>query len=107
MPKNSKRSVKKIEGREESRTYKTPKESANQDELVAPLTWVQRLKRVFQRAALEERTTSKLAPRQINNRNVYALVSNRDDEGCLGFSELGLVGLGESAYYRTITHPRG
>ena len=97
----------KIEGREESRTYKTPKESANQDELVAPLTWVQRLKIVFQRAALEERTTSKLAPRQINNRNVYALVSNRDDEGCLGFSELGLVGLGESAYYRTITHPRG
>jgi hypothetical protein len=52
VPKNSKRSVKKIEGREESKTYKTPKESANQDELVAPLTWAQRLERVFERAAL-------------------------------------------------------
>ena len=47
VPKNSNRSVKKIEGREERKTYKTPKESENQDELVAPLTWAQRLKRVF------------------------------------------------------------
>ncbi len=52
VPKNSKRSVKKIDGREESKTYKTAKESANQDELVAPLTWAQRLKRVFERAAI-------------------------------------------------------
>ncbi len=47
MPTHSKRPVKKIEGREESKTYKTAKESAIQDELVAPLTWAQRLKRVF------------------------------------------------------------
>jgi hypothetical protein len=52
VPKNSKRSVKKIEGREESKTYKTAKGSANQDELVAPITWAQRLKRVFERAAI-------------------------------------------------------
>jgi len=43
VPKHSKRSVKNIEGREES---KTAKESAIQDELVAPSTWAQRLKRV-------------------------------------------------------------
>ena len=47
VPKNSKRSLKKVKGKEESKTYKTAEESAYQDELVAPLTWAQRLKRVF------------------------------------------------------------
>jgi hypothetical protein len=47
VPKNRTRSFKKVKEKEESTTYKTPEESAKRDELVAPLTWAQRLKRVF------------------------------------------------------------
>jgi hypothetical protein len=47
VPKNTKGSVKKVKGKEESKMFKTAGQSANQDELVAPLTWAQRLKRVF------------------------------------------------------------
>jgi hypothetical protein len=47
VPKNSTRSFKKVNGKKEATTYKTPEESAERDELVAPLTWAQRLKRVF------------------------------------------------------------
>jgi hypothetical protein len=40
VPKNNKRLVKKVEKKEDE-------EAASRDELVAPLTWAQRLKRVF------------------------------------------------------------
>jgi len=43
VPKNSK-SVKR---KDDNKTRKKPEESAKRDELVAPLTWAQRLKRVF------------------------------------------------------------
>ncbi len=46
VPKNRTRSSKKAKGKEESTIYKTPEEFTKRDELVAPLTWAQRLKRV-------------------------------------------------------------
>jgi len=46
VPKNNKR-LKKIEDKGRNKTSKKPEESAKRNELVAPLTWAQRLKRVF------------------------------------------------------------
>jgi hypothetical protein len=47
VPKNNKRLVKKVEGKGDDKKHKMAEETASQDELVAPLTWAQRLKRVF------------------------------------------------------------
>ncbi len=44
VPKNNKTTVKKVKDKGDD---KKPDEAASQDELVAPLTWAQRLKRVF------------------------------------------------------------
>jgi hypothetical protein len=44
VPKNNKTTVKKVKDKGDD---KKPDEAAGQDELVAPLTWAQRLKRVF------------------------------------------------------------
>jgi hypothetical protein len=43
VPKSSKR----VKGKEDSKTDKTLSEATSQDELIAPLFWGQRLKRVF------------------------------------------------------------
>jgi hypothetical protein len=48
VPKNRKT----VKQKEDSKTHKSVEELASQDELIAPLTWAQRLKRVFERAAL-------------------------------------------------------
>jgi hypothetical protein len=44
VPKNNKTTVKKVKDKGDD---KKPDEAASQDELVAPLTWAHRLKRVF------------------------------------------------------------
>jgi len=43
VPKSNKR----VKGKEDSKTDKTFEEATSQDELIAPLSWAQRLKRVF------------------------------------------------------------
>ena len=43
VPKSSKR----VKGKEDSKTDKTFEEATSPDELIAPLSWAQRLKRVF------------------------------------------------------------
>ena len=47
VPKNNKRLVKKVENKGDDKKHKVDEEAASRDELVAPLTWAQRLKRVF------------------------------------------------------------
>ncbi len=47
VPKNNKRLVKKVEDKGDDKKHKMAEEAASRDELVAPLTWAQRLKRVF------------------------------------------------------------
>ena len=47
VPKNNKRLVKKVEDKGDDKNHKMAEESASRHELVAPLTWAQRLKRVF------------------------------------------------------------
>lgn len=44
VPKNNKTTVKKVKDKGDD---KKPDEAASEDDLVAPLTWAQRLKRVF------------------------------------------------------------
>ena len=46
------REPKTAKRKEHRKTHKSVEEVASQDELIAPLTWAQRLKRVFERAAL-------------------------------------------------------
>jgi hypothetical protein len=46
------KSRKTAKRKEDSKTHKSIEELASQGELIAPLTWAQRLKRVFERAAL-------------------------------------------------------
>ena len=46
------KSRKTVKRKGDSKTHKSVEELASQDELIAPLTWAQRLKRVFERAAL-------------------------------------------------------
>ncbi len=46
------KSRKTVKRKEDSKTHKSVEELASQDELIAPLTWAQQLKRVFERAAL-------------------------------------------------------
>ncbi len=41
------RPTKRVKGKEDSKTHKSVEEAASQDEFAAPLTWAQRLKRVF------------------------------------------------------------
>jgi hypothetical protein len=41
------KSRKTVKRKEDSKTHKSVEELASQDELIAPLTWAQRLKRVF------------------------------------------------------------
>ena len=36
-----------MKGKEDSKTHKSVEETVRQDELIAPLSWAQRLKRVF------------------------------------------------------------
>ena len=43
IPKNSKR----VNRKKDSKKHKTAEQAGSRDELVAPLTWAQRLKRVF------------------------------------------------------------
>jgi hypothetical protein len=47
VPKNNKRLVKKVENIGEDKKHKMAAEAVSRDELIAPLTWAQRLKRVF------------------------------------------------------------
>ncbi len=47
VPKSSKKSFKKPKNKRDDRKHKTAEQAASRDELVAPLTWAQRLKRVF------------------------------------------------------------
>jgi ribosomal protein S27E len=47
VPKRSKKFIKKVQEKEDSKTHNTAEQAASRDELVAPLTWSQRLKRVF------------------------------------------------------------
>ncbi len=47
MPKNNKRPVKKVEDKGDGTKHKMAVEAVSRDELIAPLTWAQRLKRVF------------------------------------------------------------
>jgi hypothetical protein len=47
VPKNCKRSFKNPKGKEHDKKHKTPEQATSREELVAPLTWAQRLKRVF------------------------------------------------------------
>ena len=47
VPKNNKRLVKKVENKGDDKKHKVDEEAASRDELVAPLTWAQRLMRVF------------------------------------------------------------
>ena len=44
--------MKKAEDEGDDKKHKMAEETASLDELIAPLTWAQRLKRVFERAAL-------------------------------------------------------
>jgi hypothetical protein len=46
VPKNNKR-LKKVEDKGGNKTHKMAEEAASRNELIAPLTWAQRLKRVF------------------------------------------------------------
>ena len=52
VPKNNQRLFKKVKDKEDAKRHKTAEQAASRHELVAPLTWAQRLKRVFERAAL-------------------------------------------------------
>ena len=47
VPKNNKRLAKKIEDKGDDKKHKMAAEAVTRDELIAPLTWAQRLKRVF------------------------------------------------------------
>ena len=47
VPKSSKKFIKKVQEKEDGKTHKTAEQAASRDEIVAPLTWAQRLKRVF------------------------------------------------------------
>ena len=47
VPKNSKRLVKKVKDKGDDKKHQMAEETASRNKLVAPLTWAQRLKRVF------------------------------------------------------------
>jgi hypothetical protein len=47
VPKSSKKAFKKPKNKGDDRKHKTAEQAGSRDELVAPLTWAQRLKRVF------------------------------------------------------------
>ena len=47
VPKKSTRSIKKLKNEGDDKRHKIAQEAASRNELIAPLTWAQRLKRVF------------------------------------------------------------
>ena len=47
VPKKSTRSIKKLKNKGDDKRHKMAEEAASRNELIAPLTWAQRLKRVF------------------------------------------------------------
>ena len=52
VPKRNKRLIKKVKDKGEDKAHTKVEKTASLDDLVAPLTWAQRLKRVFKRAAI-------------------------------------------------------
>jgi hypothetical protein len=60
------KSRKTVKRREDSKTHKSVEELASQVELIAPLTWAQRLKRVFERVTASQSLKHSRINSQIN-----------------------------------------